>query len=311
MGPTASGKTRLAMALCDALDAEIINVDSALIYRGLNIGAARPTQEELQKYPHKLIDIRDPVEVYSVAEFCRDAQREIRATLASGKIPLLVGGTMMYFKALQDGLSDMPSADQNVREQIAKEARFAGWEKLHQQLEEIDPDSAAIIHPRHSQRISRALEVYRVSGKTLTHFKSVKSRGVMADYNCLQLALAPLERQTLHRRIAVRFEGMLAEGFVEEVKALYLRDDLHAGLPAMRAVGYQQIWNYLEGNYSYDAMKDKALAATRQLAKRQLTWLRSWADIHWLCACEGEENASNSREILQEALNFYQNRSIY
>jgi tRNA dimethylallyltransferase len=314
MGPTASGKTDLAISLSKLLPVELISVDSALVYRGLDIGSAKPTAAELAETPHRLIDIRDPAEPYSVADFVADAEREINAIHAQGKVPLLVGGTMLYFRALLDGLAEMPAADAEVRAQIEREAEEFGWPHIHAQLAAVDPHTAAEIHPNHSQRLSRALEVYRVSGKTMAELRQVQHAqshtGSFAErYNVCQIAIAPYDRKTLHRRIAERFEKMLANGLVEEVRALYTRGDLHPDLPAIRAVGYRQVWDYLDGKLTFDEMRDRGIIATRQLAKRQFTWLRGWStsansELHWL-STETEQGISLTKEeIVHCALNF-------
>jgi tRNA dimethylallyltransferase len=280
MGPTASGKTALAIEMAQKHNCEIISVDSALIYKQMDIGTAKPNAAELARAPHKLIDILDPSESYSAADFRRDALIEIEAIIKRGKTPLLVGGTMMYFKALLEGLSPLPSADEAIRQQIQTRADIEGWEALHQSLCEIDPIAGARIHPNDPQRLSRALEVYYISGKTMTELTQTKS--AVLPYEVVQFAIAPLDRKVLHELIAKRFTIMLEQGFVEEVKALMARGDLHLDLPSMRCVGYRQCWQYLEGEFDYDTMVEKATAATRQLAKRQLTWLRGWPDVHWL-----------------------------
>lgn len=280
MGPTASGKTALAIELCHALPCEIISVDSALIYKGMDIGTAKPTAEELARAPHRLIDILDPVQSYSVAEFRRDALAAMKDITQRGRIPLLVGGTMMYYKALTDGLSTLPQADPLVRAEIEKQAEKNGWQALHQELQGIDPVSAQRIHPNDPQRLSRALEIYRISGKSMTELSLNKQPS--APYQFSQFAIAPSDRHILHDRIAQRFDIMLNSGFEAEVARLKSRADLHLDLPSMRCVGYRQMWQFLEGENNYQEMREKGLAATRQLAKRQLTWLRSWQNLHWL-----------------------------
>ncbi|MGL5359211.1 MAG: tRNA (adenosine(37)-N6)-dimethylallyltransferase MiaA [Shewanella sp.] len=280
MGPTASGKTALALELAEKHQCEIISVDSALIYRGMDIGSAKPSSAELARGPHRLLDIRDPCESYSAADFRKDALAEIEQIISMGKTPLLVGGTMMYFKALLEGLSPLPAADEGIRAQIQAEADAHGWERLHEQLHDIDPVSAARIHPNDPQRLSRALEVYRISGKSLTELTQTKSAPL--PYDVVQFAIAPKERSVLHRLIGIRFEQMLQQGFIDEVRQLKARGDLHLDLPSMRCVGYRQCWQYLDGEFDYDIMVEKAVAATRQLAKRQLTWLRSWPELNWL-----------------------------
>ncbi|SFG53416.1 tRNA (adenosine(37)-N6)-dimethylallyltransferase MiaA [Pseudomonas sp. NFACC45] len=291
MGPTAAGKTDLAIELTKALPCELISVDSALVYRGMDIGTAKPSKELLAEFPHRLIDILDPAEAYSAADFRRDALQAMAEITARGKIPLLVGGTMLYYKALVEGLADMPAADPNVRAQIEEEAARLGWQALHEQLAVIDPESAARIHPNDPQRLSRALEVYRVSGQSMTALRqrqSAQSTEAAASgmqqlpYTVANLAIAPANRQVLHRRIEQRFTLMLEQGFIDEVVALRERSDLHAGLPSIRAVGYRQVWDYLDGKLTSAEMQERGIIATRQLAKRQFTWLRSWTDLHWL-----------------------------
>ncbi|RPA64252.1 tRNA (adenosine(37)-N6)-dimethylallyltransferase MiaA [Shewanella frigidimarina] len=280
MGPTASGKTALAIDMATQYNCEIISVDSALIYRNMNIGSAKPSAEELEMAPHKLIDILDPGESYSAADFRRDALLAIEDIISRGKTPLLVGGTMMYFKALLEGLSPLPSADEAIRQQILAQAQTEGWEALHQELCNIDPVAGERIHPNDPQRLSRALEVYRISGKTMTELTQTKSAAL--PYDVVQFAIAPNDRKVLHELIAKRFNIMLEQGFIEEVARLKARDDLHLELPSMRCVGYRQCWQYLDNEFDHATMVEKATAATRQLAKRQLTWLRSWPDLQWL-----------------------------
>ncbi|PNS12318.1 tRNA (adenosine(37)-N6)-dimethylallyltransferase MiaA [Mixta theicola] len=280
MGPTASGKTALAISLRKQLPVELISVDSALIYRGMDIGTAKPGAEELALAPHRLLDIRDPLEAYSAADFRRDALAEMAEIVAKGRIPLLVGGTMLYFKALLEGLSPLPSANPQVRERIEQAAREQGWDTLHRQLCEIDPVAGARIHPNDPQRLSRALEVFFISGKTLTEL--TKTAGEALPYDVVQFAIAPASRELLHQRIALRFEQMLASGFEAEARALFARGDLHTDLPSIRCVGYRQMWSYLEGEINYDEMVYRGVCATRQLAKRQITWLRGWQNVHWL-----------------------------
>ncbi|UZE01552.1 tRNA (adenosine(37)-N6)-dimethylallyltransferase MiaA [Pseudomonas mediterranea] len=291
MGPTAAGKTDLAIELTKVLPCELISVDSALVYRGMDIGTAKPSKALLAEFPHRLIDILDPAEAYSAADFRRDALQAMADITARGKIPLLVGGTMLYYKALIDGLADMPAADPDVRAQIEEEAARLGWQALHEQLAVIDPESAARIHPNDPQRLSRALEVYRVSGQSMTTLRqrqSAQSTEAAASglqqlpYTVANLAIAPANRQVLHRRIEQRFTLMLEQGFIDEVVALRERSDLHAGLPSIRAVGYRQVWDYLDGKLTSAEMRERGIIATRQLAKRQFTWLRSWTDLHWL-----------------------------
>lgn len=320
MGPTASGKTDLAIALRQHLPIEIISVDSALVYRGMDIGSAKPSAQEQALAPHRLIDIRDPAEPYSVADFLLDAEREISDIHAQGKIPLLVGGTMLYFRALLDGLAEMPAADAEVRAQIEREAEEFGWPYIHAQLAQVDPETAAEIHPNHSQRVSRALEVYRVSGKTMAQLRQRQHLLSTQDsfcerYNICQLAIAPRDRAILHQRIVARFEKMLTGGLIDEVKLLHERADLHPDLPAIRAVGYRQVWDYLDGRLGYSEMSERGIIATRQLAKRQLTWLRSWSttpnsELHWVYT-ETEHGISLTKEeIVRCALNFIGSAAI-
>ncbi|CNE77258.1 tRNA delta(2)-isopentenylpyrophosphate transferase [Yersinia nurmii] len=287
MGPTASGKTALSIALRQHLPVELVSVDSALIYRGMDIGTAKPSAEELALAPHRLIDIRDPAESYSAADFRKDALKEMAEITAAGRIPLLVGGTMLYFKALLEGLSPLPSADPEVRQRIEEQAAERGWEDLHQQLAEIDPVSAARIHPNDPQRLSRALEVFFISGKTLTELTKIS--GETLPYQVHQFAIAPASRELLHQRIELRFRQMLDAGFETEARALFNRGDLHTDLPAIRCVGYRQMWSYLAGEIDYDEMVFRGICATRQLAKRQMTWLRGWESVHWLDSDKPEQ----------------------
>ena len=281
MGPTASGKTDLAMAFCDVLPCELVSVDSALVYRGLDIGSAKPSADELARYPHALIDICEPTHAYSVAEFRRDALREMQRIQDGGRVPLLVGGTMLYFKALLEGLADMPAADPAVRAEIAALAEEKGWPAVHAELNNVDPECAAVIHPNHSQRLSRALEVYRLSGVTMTEWRA-RQQASELPWRCYQFAIAPSDRTELHRRIHLRLQQMFERGFVNEVRSLIARSDLTEDLPAMRAVGYRQVWQHLRGDFDLDTAFEKALIASRQLAKRQMTWLRAWPELHWL-----------------------------
>ena len=281
MGPTASGKTDLAIQLRQQLPVEVISVDSALIYRGMDIGTAKPSKAELALAPHRLIDICDPAESYSAANFRTDALREMQEISAQGKIPLLVGGTMLYYKALLEGLSPLPSADEKVRSEIEAKAALIGWAGLYQELCKIDPISAQRINPNDSQRINRALEVFYLTGKTLTELTAQK--GEALPYDILQFAIAPEQREVLHLRIEQRFHKMIELGFQQEVEKLYRRPDLNENLPSIRCVGYRQMWEYLRGDYDHDEMVFRGICATRQLAKRQITWLRGWTSpIQWL-----------------------------
>jgi tRNA dimethylallyltransferase len=277
MGPTASGKTDLAIALQEHFSVELINVDSAQVYRQLDIGSAKPDRATLEKAPHHLIDIRDPADAYSAADFLKDATRVMAEITARGNIPLLVGGTMLYFKVLLEGLSKMPEANAKIRDQIQQQADSEGWPAVYKQLQKVDPDTAAELHPNHSQRIQRALEVYLLTGVPMSTLRKEENIGGIGDlYAIKQLALMPVNRKLIHQRIEDRFKRMMAQDFVAEVQALYQRGDLHAELPAIRSVGYRQIWQYLDGQCSLDEAVEKAIVATRQLAKRQITWLRNW-----------------------------------
>lgn len=302
MGPTAAGKTDLALELARVLPCDLISVDSALVYRGMDIGTAKPDKAVLAEFPHALIDILDPAQSYSAADFRADALAAMAQSTARGRIPLLVGGTMLYYKALLEGLADMPGADPLVRAELESRAAVEGWEALHRELAEVDPESAARIHPNDPQRLVRALEVYRVSGLSMSEHRRRQQAGNpdsdtlgsgQLPYTVAQLAIAPVERQILHSRIAQRFHAMLEQGFIEEVESLRKRSDLHAGLPSIRAVGYRQVWEYLDGGLSRAEMTERGIIATRQLAKRQFTWLRGWGDLQWLdsLACDNLSRA--------------------
>jgi tRNA dimethylallyltransferase len=305
MGPTASGKTDLAIALCQQLPCEIISVDSAMIYRGMDIGTAKPSGEELAQAPHRLIDICDPAETYSAADFRRDALAEMADIAERGRIPLLVGGTMMYFKALLHGMSNLPSASPELRERIEQEAQAHGWEALHRELSEKDPQAAKLIHPNNRQRLMRAIEVLRLTGNPISSYWRAEEAGQSAGvedftystrwqadenaslpYTVCQFALAPAQRSILHQRIERRFLAMLEAGFLDEVRGLMARGDLTPDMPSMRCVGYRQAWDYLAGHTDYETFVAKGVAATRQLAKRQLTWLRKWQDVQWLTTAD-------------------------
>jgi len=279
MGPTASGKTGLAVDLVERLPLEIISVDSVMVYRQMDIGSAKPDAATLARAPHRLIDIRDPAEAYSAAEFRADALREIAAIRAAGRIPLLVGGTMLYYRALLGGLAALPAADPAVRARLEAEAAEQGWAALHARLAEVDPVAAARIHPNDPQRIQRALEVYELTGLPLSALQD-RAAPVLPD-RIIKLAVAPPDRAELHARIAARFTAMLQAGLIEEVATLRARGDLRPDLPALRAVGYRQVWNYLAGAMDYTEMTERGIIATRQLAKRQFTWLRSEGDLAW------------------------------
>ena len=276
MGPTASGKTALAVSLVERFPLEIISVDSALVYRGMDIGTAKPDAATLARAPHRLLDIRDPTDAYSAAAFRDDARALMADIVARGRVPLLVGGTMLYFRALLQGLDDLPRADAALRKQLEAEAAARGWPAMHAELAGVDPAAAARLAPNDSQRIGRALEIFRLSGKPMSALLDRTQAGL--PYRVLQLALIPSDRAVLHRRIADRFDAMLAGGLLDEVKALRQAFALTPNLPPMRAVGYRQAWAHLDGDISLDELRETGIAATRQLAKRQLTWLRSWPD---------------------------------
>lgn len=280
MGPTASGKTDLALALAQWLNTEIISVDSALVYRGMDIGTAKPEPSVLARIPHHLIDILDPAAAYSAAQFRSDALARMQQLTQQGKVPLLVGGTLLYFKALEHGLSQLPEANPVVRARLDAERLQQGAMAQHQRLQALDPETAHRLHPHDSQRIQRALEVYELTGQTLTqHY--VQSQTYSLPYQCHKLILCPADRSQLHQRIASRFQTMLAAGLIAEVQALRARTDLDLAKPAMRAVGYRQVWQYLDGDLTYPQMVEAGISASRQLAKRQLTWLRAITDAAW------------------------------
>lgn len=280
MGPTASGKTDLAIEFCQRFPFEIISVDSAMVYQGMDIGSAKPDRETLKKAPHHLIDLISPNKAYSAANFCQDAKRVIEQVIAKGNIPLLVGGTMMYFRALQQGLSDMPAADEAVRQAINDQAKELGWEALYRQLAQVDAVAANQIHSNDSQRIQRALEVYRLTGTPISIWWQKQKQ--KQQYHFVNMALFPQKREFLHACIARRLHHMIADGFLEEVKGLVAKWSLNADMPSMRSVGYRQAWLYLNGELDYQQFVDKSIVATRQLAKRQLTWLRTWPNTHYL-----------------------------
>lgn len=280
MGPTAAGKTDLAVELVQKHNCEIISVDSALIYRGLDIGSAKPDAQTLAVAPHHLIDIRDPSEAYSVAEFCADALALMAEITARGNIPLLAGGTMMYYKALKDGLADLPQSDADIRAQLEADVLTDGVPALHARLAAVDAESAQRLHETDSQRVLRAMEVYLISGETLTSHWA-RQEAYELPYNVTSIGLWPPDRAVLHERIERRFKIMLEQEFEKEVEALRARGDLDLNMPSMRCVGYRQMWQYLDGEFDHDTMIHKGVVATRQLAKRQLTWLRSWPDLHY------------------------------
>ena len=278
-GPTAAGKTDAAIALAEGLPCRLISMDSALVYRGMDIGTAKPPAKLLARHPHALIDIRDPAAPYTAADFVADADREVRNAFEQGEVPVLVGGAMLYARVFRDGLAVLPPASPEVRAAIGAAAGKEGWPKLHERLAQVDPAAAANIHPHNSARLQRALEVFETTGKPISAYwrEQGKSAAVQRlGQELLEFALVPEDRAALHRRIEDRFDAMLAQGFVDEVRTLRARGDLHLGLPSMRAVGYRQIWRHLDGEWDAEQMRAKGIAATRQLARRQLTWLHSW-----------------------------------
>lgn len=291
MGPTAAGKTELAVALAATGDYGLISVDSVMVYRGLDIGSAKPERELLARAPHRLIDIADPAEVYSAARFREDALAAIDAVRGEGRVPLLVGGTMLYYRALLEGLSPLPPADPAVRARFDAEAARQGWPALHRQLAAVDPQTAARLHPRDAQRIQRALEVYTLTGQPPSRLQGRRGPE-RSPGRPVKVAVAPVSRAELHRRIGVRFRRMLDTGLIEEVAALRARGDLHPGLPALRAVGYRQVWEYLEGVYPRQTLAERGAAATRRFAKRQLTWLRREPGVTWF---DGDDAAVQDR----------------
>jgi len=302
MGPTASGKTDLALALHRHLPVDMISVDSAMVYRGMDIGTAKPPREVLARVPHRLIDICDPAESYSAGRFREDALLAITESRAAGRIPLLVGGTGLYFRPLEQGFSSLPASDPRVRAEIEQEAVRVGWKQLHLKLKEIDPVSAKKIHPNDPQRIGRALEVYRLSGQPLSDLLSRGREGGLG-LPLIKMVVAPTRRGCLREAIQQRFLHMLEAELVAEVRGLYERGDLHAGLPAMRLVGYRQVWQYLAGELEYNNMINKAITATRQLAKRQLTWIRAESNVNWF--------NSESAGLLEEVLIFLRQNPIF
>jgi tRNA dimethylallyltransferase len=307
-GPTASGKTAAALAIAREHGAEIISVDSALVYRGMDIGTAKPSRAERAQAPHHLIDIRDPVQPYSAAEFAADAKRLVGEINSRGKPALLVGGTMLYFKALFEGLDDMPPADAAVRAQLEAQAAKGGWPAMHAELARVDPVTAARLAPADSQRIQRAMEVFRVTGKPLSSFHARSEREPSAWAGVPLFALEPADRAWLHERIALRFDAMLASGFLDEVKALRQRGDLNASLPSMRCVGYRQAWELLDAHeasgaqpFPLEQLRDRGIFATRQLAKRQLTWLRSMPRRH-VIPCDADDALPRLLQAVRTAL---------
>ncbi len=300
MGPTASGKTAVSLGLTLRFPLEIVSVDSAQVFRDMDIGTAKPDRATLEKFPHHLIDLISPEESYSAARFRSDALRVMGEITARGRIPLLAGGTMLYFKALRDGLSDLPQADAELRRAIDEEAQRRGWPALHADLAALDPAAAARLKPTDAQRIQRALEVVRLTGAPLAESMARRTEAAV-PYRLIQLALQPSDRAVLHAHIAQRFDAMLEAGLIDEVSALRRKYRLHAGLPSMRCVGYRQVWDYLEGRSDRAALREKGIAATRQLAKRQLTWLRAWEDVAPLDCLAGDP-VGQAAGILEAAL---------
>jgi len=298
MGPTAAGKTDLALALAAQYPVEIISVDSALVYKGMDIGTAKPSPELLTRFPHHLVDILDPTEAYSAGKFRDDALALMDDITARGNVPLLVGGTMLYFKALQQGMSDLPTANIEIRAKLDAQAKQYGLAYLHERLAEIDPVSAARIHVNDPQRLQRALEVYQLTGKSLTELTAEK--GESLAYNVTKIIVAPFQRKILHQRIADRYHKMVEQGFIDEVKQLYQRSDCHPDLPSIRAVGYRQAWSYLSGDYDAETFVYKAIVATRQMAKRQLTWLRAQQDGVWFDSSAGLPLAAVNQFVVDQ-----------
>ncbi|MCW8922087.1 MAG: tRNA (adenosine(37)-N6)-dimethylallyltransferase MiaA [Gammaproteobacteria bacterium] len=281
MGPTAAGKTDLAIACSEELGMDIISVDSAMVYRDMDIGSAKPDLATLARAPHKLVDILDPGEAYSAGRFCEDALAEMASSTAAGNVPCLAGGTMLYFNTLQKGMANLPDSDPEVRQRLHDEAEEKSMQAMHDRLAEVDPESAGRLHPNDPQRILRALEVFEISGKSLTEHWAEQEKHVL-PYRAIKIALMPPDRIELRKRIEQRFDAMLVEGLIDEVRALYERGDLSLDTPSMRAVGYRQVWLYLAGQYDYATMREKAITATAQLAKRQMTWLRSETDCNYI-----------------------------
>lgn len=298
MGPTASRKTEFAVSLCKRFPCDVISVDSALVYRGMNIGTAKPDAATLARVPHRLIDIRDPEESYSAGEFVRDARAEMREIHARGRIPLLVGGTMMYFRALTEGIADLPTANAEIRRDIDALGADAGWPAVHRELAAVDPVAADRINPNDSQRLQRALEVYRMSGKTLTEWQR-EARPPPCDIDYLKVGLQVEPRRVLHERIALRLKQMLEDGFVDELRGLRERPGLTEQSPSMRSVGYRQFWQFLDGRLTLEQASDKALFATRQLAKRQFTWLRSEKSVFTINPLEADAIDAISAHLKQ------------
>lgn len=301
LGPTAVGKTGVAIALADRLPCHLISMDSAMVYRGMDIGTAKPDRDTMARYPHALIDIRAPADPYSAATFVEDADRQVRIALAAGRLPVIVGGTMLYARAFRDGLAELPRADPELRARIVEQAAVQGWPVLHERLQKVDPEAAANIHPNNTQRLQRALEVIETTGRPISELwreHASATAAVRLGEELIEVAILPDNRDRLHQRIAERFDAMLQEGLQSEVVALRAAGGLHRDLPSMRAVGYRQMWQHLEGECDALEMRDKAIAATRQLAKRQLTWLRGWG---WIAQLTWGDGAGLAEQILQLA----------
>ena len=305
MGPTGTGKTDLAIAIAQCVPAHIISVDSALVYRGMDIGTAKPSQDVLQRFPPALVDICDPAEPYSVARFTADAREELDKAIRDSRLPLFVGGSMLYFKAMREGLSDLPAADPEIRSELDQLAIKQGWPALHAKLAEVDPATAARLHPNHSVRIQRALEVWMQTGIALSEWHRRGSSGSFLDLlDPIQVALVPAQRQLLHERLEQRLDVMLQAGLVEEVRHLFERTDISKGLPSMRSVGYRQVWEFLEGKLDASGMRENILSATRQLAKRQITWLNSWQDLQLFDPLDDAGQWRSTQELAQFCLKF-------
>ena len=295
MGATATGKTELALAIHEQINVDLISVDSALVYRGMDIGTAKPDAQTLSKAPHHLIDIIDPAEVYSAGQFREDSLRLMKQSVDNQRTALLVGGTMLYFNSLQKGMANMPAVDEAVKQAIELEAKTTGMLAMHERLKKVDPVSAERIHPNDPQRIKRALELYDFTGKTLTQFWQEQNKNTTSfPYRRIKIALMPDDRVELRKRITLRFDDMLKQGFIEEVEVLFNRKDLQPEMPSIRAVGYRQVWGYLAGDYGYDEMREKAVIATAQLAKRQMTWLRKETECNFI-----DPNALNTSKVLK------------
>lgn len=301
MGPTAAGKTALACELAQIFPLDIISVDSAMIYRGMDIGTAKPTPDVLQAFPHALVDICDPSESYSAAQFREDALQHIHAIQKKKRIPFLVGGTQLYFYVLERGIAPLPHADPEIRERLQQEAQKLGWEMLHERLQRVDPLAAGRIHPHDKQRLQRALEVYELTGRCLTEWHAEATTKAL-DFSIIHLALVPGARGWLHERIAARFQHMLSHGFIEEVEVLKRRGDLDLSKPSMRAVGYRQVWEYLEGKMDQETLRERGIVATRQFAKRQLTWLRQWEASTTLFDASASQVGQKMVEFLRERI---------